>query len=181
MKFIRYALIASLMVVIPAVAFADSQWVLEHSTLVYHVSHPLHHVDGASTAARGRGACKDGTCNFLAAVPVKSFDSGDTNRDLHMLEITRGAKFPLVIVRTEFAQADLKTGTLKVNLTVQFAGQTAHFDQIPFHMVVTGNEFQVVGTIPAKVSDFKIPPPELLAMPIKDDIPISVDMTWRGM
>jgi hypothetical protein len=31
---------------------------------------------------------------------VKSFDSGDSNRDLHMLQATRGAQFPLVTVRT---------------------------------------------------------------------------------
>jgi hypothetical protein len=36
----------------------------------------------------------------LIAVPVKSFDSGDSNRDLHMLQVTRGAQFPLVTVRT---------------------------------------------------------------------------------
>jgi len=39
----------------------------------------------------------------------------------------------------------------------------------------------VEGTIPATVSDFQIKPPELLAMPIKNEIPISVDMTWRHM
>jgi YceI-like domain len=178
MKVIRNALIFSLILGIPAFARADSQWVLKQSTLIYHVSHPLHHVEGVSHSARGKGECKDGTCSFLAAVPVKSFDSGDTNRDLHMLEVTRGAQFPLVIVRTEFSQGDLKTGTPRVNLTVQFAGQTAHYDQIPFHLVRSGGEIRVVGTIPTKVSDFKIKPPELLAMPIKDDIPVSVDMTW---
>ena len=34
---------------------ADSQWVLEDSTLSYHVSHPLHQIDGVSHAARGKG------------------------------------------------------------------------------------------------------------------------------
>jgi len=55
--------------------------VLEQSTLTYHVSHPLHQVDGVSHAPRGKGVCKDGQCDFLIAVPVKSFDSGDSNRD----------------------------------------------------------------------------------------------------
>jgi hypothetical protein len=27
---------------------------------------------------------------------VKSFDSGDNNRDLHMLQVTRGPQFPLI-------------------------------------------------------------------------------------
>ena len=32
--------------------------------------------------------------------------------------------------------------------------------------------------IPMKCSDFKITRPELLAMPIKDDVPVSVNATW---
>ena len=75
-----------------ALAQTDSQWVLEQSTLTYHVSHPLHQVDGVSHAARGKGVCHAGQCDFLIAVPVKSFDSGDSNRDLHMLQVTRGGR-----------------------------------------------------------------------------------------
>ena len=70
---------------------ADGQWILDQSTLTYHVSHSLHQVDGVSHAARGKGVCHAGQCDFLIAVPVKSFDSGDSNRDLHMLQVTRGA------------------------------------------------------------------------------------------
>jgi len=79
---------------------ADAQWVLRQSTLAYHVSHTLHRVDGISHDARGKGVCQSGQCDFLIAVPVKSFDSGDSNRDLHMLQVTRGAQFPIVSVRT---------------------------------------------------------------------------------
>ena len=57
-------------------AQTDSQWVLEQSTLTYHVSHPLHQTEGVSHAARGKGVCHAGQCDFLIAVPVKSFDSG---------------------------------------------------------------------------------------------------------
>ncbi len=83
-----------LLLVLPVWAATDQQWVLETSTLTYHISHPLHQVDGVSHAARGKGVCHEGQCDFLIAVPVKSFDSGDSNRDLHMLQVTRGAQFP---------------------------------------------------------------------------------------
>jgi hypothetical protein len=59
----------------PAFAQADRQWVLDQSTLTYHVSHPLHQTDGVSHAARGKGVCHAGQCDFLIAVPVKSFGS----------------------------------------------------------------------------------------------------------
>src|ERR1700694_3862753 len=80
--------------------WADGQWVLEQSTVTYHVSPPLHQVDGVSHAARGKGVCNAGQCDFLIAVPVKSFDSRDSNRDLHMLQVARGGQFPMVPVRT---------------------------------------------------------------------------------
>jgi hypothetical protein len=51
-------------------------------------------LDGVSYAARGKGVCHDGQCDFLIAVPVKSFDSGGSNRDIHVVQVTRGAEFP---------------------------------------------------------------------------------------
>ena len=179
MKTIRNILLCSLMLALPGLARADSNWVLTVSTLTYHVTHPLHHAEGVSHAARGKGICQAGVCNFLAAVPVKSFTSGDTNRDLHMIEVVRGAEYPIVEVRTRMPETDLKGGSIYVNLTVQFAGQTAHYNHVPFKLVPEGNEIRVVGTVPTTVSDFKIKPPELLAMPINNNIPVSVDMTWK--
>ncbi len=89
-------LIAVVLLALPNLFAADSQWVLKQSTLTYHVSHPLHQTDGVSHAARGKAICHAGQCDFLIAVPVKTFDSGDSNRDLHMLQVTRGAEFPMV-------------------------------------------------------------------------------------
>src|ERR1035438_7316895 len=109
---------------LPALAGADSQWVVEQSTLSYHVSHPLHQVDGVSHAAKGKGVCHDGQCDFLIAVAVKSFDSGDSNRDLHTLQVTRGAQFPIVTVRTRLPEADSTSTTINADLQVECAGQT---------------------------------------------------------
>src|SRR6202047_739230 len=101
---------AFLLLAFPAFGGSDSQWVLEQSTLTYHVSHPLHESEGVSHAARGKGVCHAGQCEFLIAVPVKSFDSGDSNRDLHMLQVTRGAQFPMVTVRTRLPEQAAQAG-----------------------------------------------------------------------
>ena len=90
----RFFWLALLSCALPMWILADGQWVLEQSTLTYHVSHPLHEVNGVSHAARGKGVCHGGQCDFLIAVAVKSFDSGDSNRDLHMLQVMRAASFP---------------------------------------------------------------------------------------
>jgi hypothetical protein len=168
-----------ILVALSSVALAQSRWILEQSTLTYHVSHPLHQVDGVSHAARGKGVCQQGQCDFLIAVPVKSFDSGDSNRDLHMLQVTRGAQYPLVTVRTHLPEASAAETTVHADLDVEFAGQTAHYTNVAFQLTTEGKEKKLVGTIPATVSDFKIDPPSLLTMPIKNDIPVKVEMTWK--
>jgi hypothetical protein len=164
---------------LPALAQTDGQWILEKSTLSYHMSHPLHQVDGVSHAARGKGVCRAGQCDFLVAVPVKTFDSGDSNRDLHMLQVTRGAQFPIVTVRFRLPQSVLTSPTLHADLDVQFAGQTAHYSQVPFQQTIQGGTHQIVGTIPSTLTDFKIDPPSFLTVPIKNEIPVRVDMTWQ--
>ena len=165
----------------PAGLGADAQWMLEKSTLSYHVSHPLHQIDGVSHEARGKGVCQAGQCSFLIAVPVKSFTSGDTNRDLHMLQVVRGAQYPMVVVRFSLPEDAASQSVIHADLQIQFAGQTVEYKQVAFQQTAHGAETEITGTIPATVSDFKIDPPSLLAMPIKNEIPVKVEMTWRKM
>jgi hypothetical protein len=174
-------LLALLLVTIPRLAAADSQWILEESTLKYHVSHPLKQTEGVSHAAKGKGVCHAGQCDFLIAVPVKSFDSGDSNRDLHMLQVVRGGQFPLITVRTHLPEEASSMATILADLEVQFAGQTMQYKQISLQHVTKGNDTLIMGTIPLTLSDFKIDPPTLLALPVKNDIPVRVEMKWRAM
>ena len=162
-----------------ALAAGAGQWILQECTLSYHVSHPLHQIDGVSHSARGKGVCHADQCDFLIAVPVKSFDSGDSNRDLHMIQVTRGAQFPMVTVRTRLPVSSLNESNLSMDLDVEFAGQTMHYSHIPFQQTIDGTRHRLSGTIPAKVSDFKIDPPSLLTVPIKNDMPVRVEMVWQ--
>jgi hypothetical protein len=172
----------ALILLAPAIAIgADSQWVLQQSTLSYHVSHPLHQIDGVSHAARGKGVCQAGECQFLIAVPVKSFDSGDSNRDLHMLQVARGAMFPMVEVRFQLPESAASSSTVHADLQIQFAGQTHEYKQVPFQLTIKGDEAKISGVIPATMTDFKIEPPTLLSIPTKNEIPVKVEMTWRRM
>jgi hypothetical protein len=183
----RTPLLALLLLAFPAIAQtapsdqspSDQSWTLDHSTLTYHISHPIHEVDGVSRAARGKGTCHAGQCDFLVAAPVKSFDSGDSNRDLHMIQTTRGAEFPVVSVRFRLPQASVTAPTLDCDLEVQFAGNTAHYSHVAFRQSVEGTSRHITGTIPSTLTDFKIQAPSFLTVPIKNEIPVRVDMTWH--
>jgi hypothetical protein len=156
----------------------DQTWTLDQSTLTYHMSHPMHEVDGTSHAARGKGVCHAGQCDFLVAAPVKTFDSGDSNRDLHMIQTTRGAQFPIVQVRFRLPQAGINSPTLDCDIEVQFAGNTAHYTHVQFHQTIEGNAHHITGVVPATLTDFKIEAPTFLMVPIKNEIPVRVDLVW---
>ena len=64
-------------------------------------------------------------------------------------------------------------------LHAKFAGQAAKYSQIPFQLTMQDDAAQISGTIPARLSDFKIDPPSLLALTVKNDIPVRVEMTWK--
>jgi hypothetical protein len=172
------ALLAAACLATPVFSQTDTTYVLQQSSLSYHMSHPMHEVDATSHAARGKGICHAAGCDFLIAAPVKSFDSADTNRDLHMLEATRGAQYPMVQVRTRLPQSEASAATIYADLEVQFAGETAHYTHVPFQRTQMGSAVRIVGTIPALCSDFKIDRPSFLTVPIKNEIPVRVDMTW---
>ena len=174
-------LMASLFLGHAAVAQTSTQWVLSQSTVTYHVSHPLHQLDGVSHEARGKGICEVGQCEFLIAVPVRSFGSGDSNRDLHMLQVARGGLFPMVTVRTRLPEDASSSVVIYADLEVRFAGQTAAYSHVPLQEVTQGDETRITGTIPATLTDFKIDPPSLLAIPVKNEIPVRVEMTWHRL
>jgi hypothetical protein len=176
----RKMLLGSLLLVtLPAASQVDQQWSLVKSTLTYHMSHPMHEVDGVSREARGKGVCHEGQCDFLIAAAVKTFDSGDSNRDLHMVQVTRGAQFPVVSVRVRLQQSALGSPTLDCDLEVQFGGNTAHYAHVPFKQTIEGANHHITGTVPSTLKDFKIDPPKFLTVPIKNEIPVRVDMVWQ--
>jgi hypothetical protein len=178
---LRFLAAAMLLAAVASFGQTASQWGLVQSSLSYRVTSPVHEVNGTSTAAKGKGVCQNGQCDFLVAAPVRSFSSGDTNRDLHMLEATRGAQNPMVVVRAKFPEAELQQATIYADLEVQFAGQTAHYPHIAFQQEAQGNEMRITGTVPATCSDFKFEKPSFLGMTISNDIPVHVDATWKQM
>jgi hypothetical protein len=172
------ALLAIVLALSPG-AGGDSQWVLERSTLTYHVSHPMHQSEGVSHAARGKGVCHAGECDFLIAVPVKSFDSGDTNRDLHMIQVTRGGQFPVITVRAHLPESAAASTSIHADLQVEFAGETVTYKQVALEQSNQDGATRITATIPATLAAFKIDPPTLLAIPVKNEMPVRVDLTWR--
>ena len=156
-------------------------WSLDHSTITYTIHHTLKTATGTSTQAKGKGKCEKGNCEFLIAVPVKTFESGDSNRDLHMLEVTRGGTNPMVVVQTALNESSLtRSPKINLNFEVQFAGKKVSYKNVPFEILKkNAHSVQTKGVITIKLNEFEITPPSLLAMPIKNEVPIEIDASWK--
>jgi hypothetical protein len=181
MGVVKYFLVAAFWGCLPvlSLAWADT-WVLDHSTLTYTTHHPLKTASGTSKGARGSGQCGNGKCQFLMAAPVKSFESGDSNLDLHMLQVTRGAANPMIVVRSTIDEIGLEKDPVLITLDINFAGKNVTYQNVQFKTVSKGDgSAHIKGTFVIKLNDFAIIAPSLLAMPIKNDVPIDVDAYWK--
>lgn len=152
-------------------------WVLESSTLTYRVTHRLHKVEGTSHASRGKGLCDASGCRFLVAAPVGTFESGDSNRDLHMIETTRGAQFPMVKVSVNLEGVPAAE-EFTADLDIEFAGKSHRYPSVPFRVSDRSGGFRFRGQIPLRLTDFTVPAPSLLGMAVKDEVPVDVEMAW---
>jgi hypothetical protein len=181
----KKAIILTLFLLPPALGFSANSkgnWKLEKSEMTYTVTHPLHVVHGTSLSARGEGVSyPDGICQFLVAVPVRSFDSGDNNRDLHMQEVTRCGLNPLIKAKVEIDKiADQKAPQeLLANVEIEFAGKKADYPKLKLEVTEwKGSQVHITGTVPLALKDFDITPPSLLTMAIHNEVPVKLDMWW---
>jgi len=111
---------------------------------------------------------------------VKTFDSGDSNRDLHMLETVKGALHPVVTVRSRFAPRLAANGELSVDLEIELAGQKSTVRGVIVRTeLLTNKSLKVVGNFIIQLSDFGIERPSLLGMAVKDSVPIEFIPTWE--
>jgi hypothetical protein len=169
-----------LLIVLATTAQADiakPDWALSKGKLTYHVNFPLKKFEGVSENLKGKGHCEADTCEFLIGSPVKSFDSGDGNRDNHMLEVTKAGLFPVLTARISFPKS-AAVSSFTATAEIVFGGQT-HKYEVPVKGRVDGNATVVSGIVPLKLSDFKMERPSLLGVRIDDAVPVDFELRWE--
>ena len=144
----------------------------------YRVSFPLKTVIGKADYAKGKVACEKGECQFLVAAEVKTFDSGDRNRDLHMWEVTHALEHPYVVVKGKFPQ-EMKGENLAVDLEVEFAGVKHTEPRVPLHITRNGQGYVVDGSFDISLKNYKVEAPSLLGISIDDKVAINLHALWH--
>jgi len=145
-------------------------------TVEYVVRHKLHTVRGVSRQVEIRAVADGSGLKVMGRAPVRSFDSGNSNRDAHVLEVVRAEKNPLVVLRGMAKGFQLPKGpgsfTVPLETEVQLAGVAT-----PVHLTaqieeLASGDWKVNFAFDHRLSAHSIERPKLLLIPVDDEISI---------
>ncbi len=166
----------------PSAAGARTLSALQGSTLAFHLIHPLHSVDGVSRAVEARARLPgDGSVQVAVRARVASFDSGNSNRDAHMLEVTEAARLPFV--QFSGTATGIQTDRYPAELDVPLTG-TLEFHGVSREVSVTAKvrfespeRAEVEATFPVSLKAYGVKRPSLLFVAVKDRIEITAHLS----
>jgi polyisoprenoid-binding protein YceI len=151
------------------------------STVRYHLTHSLHTVDGVSRGAEGKAVIDEaGGVRAMVRIPVQSFDSGDANRDSHMLETMEAGRFPFVVFKGVGTVARAAPGGPPVEVTLlgelELHGVKRQFE-VPVSVELgRDGSARVRGRFTVSLEAHRIQRPSLLLVKVDDACTIVFDL-----
>jgi hypothetical protein len=150
------------------------QSIKDETSVTYMLSHPLHEMEATSKDAlfvvflNPGGNAVD---SVTAQVDVMTFDSGNSNRDSHAMEVIDAISFPDVVFSSNGVTRH--GDSLVVSGMLTFHGVTK---QIVAGMATawTQDQLQVQGGFTVSLTEFKIDRPSLLMIPVSDSLRFSL-------
>jgi polyisoprenoid-binding protein YceI len=144
------------------------------SSITYGLSHPLHHIEATSKEGWFRveiDPAKKEIKSVSAQVDVMTFDSGNSNRDSHAMEVVESIKYPdVMFAGTAITQKD---DSIFVSGKLTFHGVTK---DIVMKGVATWGDHKLIveGGFQLSLTAFKIERPSLLMVPVGDALQFSL-------
>jgi polyisoprenoid-binding protein YceI len=147
------------------------------STLNYRLVHPMHVVHGVSKDFQCKVTTNGDTSRVHVAVSanVSSFNSGNSNRDSHALEVLDALRYPNVSFVSDKAVPIENRSRYQVTGQLTFHGITREisFPVIPKRV---DHKINVKGGFDINLSDYKVARPSLLGVAVKDKLTITFDL-----
>ena len=173
--------LSSCLLIPRAAAEAQSKGVVikEESKLIYYLSHPLHEVEATSKDVVYRLDVDPANRlikSVSASVDVTTFDSGNSNRDSHAMEVIDALTYP----EATFASASISQSgdSVKVTGKLTFHGITKEI-VIPAALKWSPNRLDVHGDFDISLTAFQIERPSLLMIPVSDRLQFTVVAAYR--
>ncbi len=149
------------------------------STVTYAAKHPLHKWEGVSRDVNSAVVYNDDTKqpeSVAVSIKVSSFDSRNSNRDSHAMEVLEGLKYPNVT----FVSSDIK---LNADGTLSAAGNlTFHGITKPMTLRATrtesGGKMTIVGEFPISLTGFNVERPSLMGLKTNDEMTLAFNVVF---
>ena len=149
------------------------------SKIVYHLKHPLHDVKGVSADVKCFLDISDDS--LLTKVSAKTlasaFNSGNSNRDSHVLELLEALKYPYVEFESDSVSRTEKGYQVFGQLTFHGVKRPVKFEAIPTYIK---DRIRITSGFTVKLSEFKIKRPTLLMIPTEDALHIEILLVIKG-
>ena len=155
-----------------------NEYTIKEGEVTYYGYHLLHDWKGTSKQIGGNFTFESSLENFdgIISIPVKSFDSGNSNRDSNMLVYCKGIKYPDISFRPkEIIKND---NLVIINGMLEFAGNVQNLTTSANIKAISDNSFSAEGKFDILLSKFDIERPSLLFTKIEDRI--SIEYTIIG-
>ena len=149
-----------------------SEFTIKEGEVTYYGYHLLHDWKGTSNQIGCDFTFEPSLENFdgFISIPVKSFDSGNSNRDSNMLVYCKGIKYPDISFRPkEIIKGD---NLVTINGMLEFAGNVQDLTTSANIKAISDSSFTAKGKFDILLSKFDIDRPSLLFTKIDDKISI---------
>jgi polyisoprenoid-binding protein YceI len=153
--------------------------VKKESSITYKLTHPLHEVESTSNEALCDIDVDLSTKEIKKVsvqVDVTTFNSGNSNRDSHAMEVIDALSFP----DSRFTSTSItqRGDSLKVTGKLTFHGITKDI-LISAATKWSNNKLVVNGNFDISLTAFKIERPSLLLIPVKDMLKFSLTQVFN--
>ena len=174
--------VAILLLTFGSPAFAQLkavELIKNESSMTYRIVHPLHKVEATSKEVVYNvqiDTSKREVKSVTAQVDVTSFDSGNSSRDSHAMEVIDALTYPYASFTgsTISQQGD----SLKIAGKITFHGVTKDI-VIPALAKWELNKLDVTGDFDLSLEAFHIERPSLLLIPVEDKLSFSFKAAFR--
>ncbi|MCU0325622.1 MAG: YceI family protein [Spirosomaceae bacterium] len=149
-----------------------------NSTITYEMRHPMHTWEGICknvSAVIIYNDQKQAIEQVAAVARVDCFDSGNSNRDSHALEVTEALKYPKISFTSTNIQQDQYGINIEGNLNFHGITKPVSFKALKF----SGGFFVVDGNFTVKLSDFNVERPSLFGIKTEDLMKISFKIAFK--
>ena len=158
----------------------DQRWSIDKnsSEIIYSGKHFLHAWSGKNKKINGLlfvDQASNEVNKIAVLLYVNDFNSGNSNRDSHSLEVLNALKFPEIRFYSENIISDNNSITFKGNL--EFHGKTISKDILTF-VNRKDNRIQLEGDFKISLNEFGIKAPSFMLAEIEDLIDLSFSLEF---